>query len=154
MISKNDLLLLLTELEDKGLDVSVMTQKLFSTTSIPLDVVKFINDNRQLDLTTFYESLRRNYNKKKSKLYISIVKEIEDPVEVISTLESYGLQAFLFSKNLKDSQMFLRHARVREVNLVLAKYFTDYDLTSCLALLKLIKADLVACEVVSGRRSN
>ena len=44
MISKNDLLLLLTELEDKGLDVSAMTQKLFSTSSIPLDVVKFIND--------------------------------------------------------------------------------------------------------------
>ena len=77
MISKNDLLLLLTELEDKGLDVSAMTQKLFSTSSIPLDVVKFINDNRQLDLTAFYENLRRNYNKKKSKLYISIVKEIE-----------------------------------------------------------------------------
>ena len=71
MVSKNDLLLLLTELEDKGLDVSAMTQKLFSTTSIPLDVVKFINDNRQLDLTTFYENLRKNYNKKKSKLYIS-----------------------------------------------------------------------------------
>lgn len=48
--------------------------------------------------------------------------------------------------------MFLRHARAREVNLVLAKYYTDYDLTSCANLLKLIKADLIACETIEGRR--
>ena len=48
--------------------------------------------------------------------------------------------------------MFLKHARAKEVNLVLAKYYTDYDLTSCLKLLKLIKADLIACETITGRR--
>ena len=50
--------------------------------------------------------------------------------------------------------MFLKHARVREITLVLTKYFTSYDLEDCLNLLKLIKADLVACETISGRRNS
>ena len=152
MISKQDIILLLTELEDNGIDVQEELRKTIISTSIPLDVIKFINDNRQLDLTTFYERLRKNYNQKKSKLYLSIVKEIEDPTEVITTLSSYNLQVALYANKLEDSQMFLKHARAREVNLVLAKYYTDYDLTKCVDLLRLIKADLIACETIVGRR--
>lgn len=154
MISKNDVVLLLTELQDNGIDIQDNIIKLFKSENIPLSVIKFINDHRQLDLTAFYEYLRKSYNNKKSKLYISIVKEIENPEDVITTLFSFGLQATLYSKRVEDSQMFLKHARVREINLVLAKYFTSYDLEDCLNLLKLIKADLVACETVSGRRNS
>lgn len=152
MISKNDLVLLLTELQDNGIDIQDNIIKVFRSETIPLSVVKFINDHRQLDLTAFYEYLRKSYNSKKSKLYISIVKEIENPEDIITTLLSFGLQATLYSKKVEDSQMFLRHARVREISLVLAKYFTNYDLKDCLDLLRLIKADLIACETVSGRR--
>ena len=152
MIAKNDVILLLTELEENGINVDNMVRKTITSPTVPLDVIKFINDNRQLDLTAFYEKLRRNYNHKKSKLYISIVKEIENPVDIITTLSSYGLQIALYAKQVEDSQMFLKHARAKEVNLVLAKYYTDYDLTSCLKLLKLIKADLIACETITGRR--
>lgn len=152
MISKQDVILLLTELEDNGIDVREELRRTIISTSIPLDVIKFINDNRQLDLTAFYERLRKNYNQKKSKLYLSIVKEIEDPTEVITTLSSYNLQVALYANKLEDNQMFLKHARAREVNLVLAKYYTDYDLTKCVDLLRLIKADLVACETIVGRR--
>ena len=152
MISKQDVILLLTELEDNGVDVREELRRTIISTSIPLDVIKFINDNRQLDLTAFYERLRKNYNQKKSKLYLSIVKEIEDPTEVITTLSSYNLQVALYANKLEDNQMFLKHARAREVNLVLAKYYTDYDLTKCVDLLRLIKADLVACETIVGRR--
>ena len=91
MISKNDVVLLLTELQDNGIDIQDSIIKLFKSESIPLSVIKFINDHRQLDLTAFYEYLRKSYNNKKSKLYISIVKEIENPEDVITTLFSFGL---------------------------------------------------------------
>ena len=152
MISKQDVILLLTELEENGVDVNNVLRQVVVSQTVPLSVIKFINDNRQLDLTAFYERLRRNYNHKKSKLYLSIVKDIENPIDVITTLSSYSLQVALYSKQVEDSQMFLKHARAREVNLVLAKYYTNYDLTSCLDLLRLIKADLVACETITGRR--
>ena len=152
MISKNDVILLLTELEDKGVDVEMMLKQTLSSRNVPLNVIKFINDNRQLDLTTFYERLRKNYNHKKSKLYLSIVKEVTDPVDVITTLASYNLQISLYARQLEDNQMFLKHSRAREVNMVLTQYYSNYDLTNCLALLRLIKDDLVACEQIAGRR--
>lgn len=152
MISKNDIILLLTELEEAGVEVQPQLQKTLHSSVIPLDVVKFINDHRQLDLTAFYEKLRKNYNHKKSKLYLAIVKEVINPVEVITTLSSYNLQVALYAKQLEDNQMFLKHSRAREVNIVLTQYYTNYDLTNCLALLRLIKADLIACETVAGRR--
>lgn len=153
MISKQDVILLLTDLEESGVDVQSQLREVIVSSTPPLSVIKFINDNRQLDLTAFYEKLRKNYNHKKSKLYISIVKEIDDPTEVITTLSSYNLQVALYAKQAHDSQLFLKHARAREVSAVLAKYYDTYDLTNCLRLLRLIKADLVACESIIGRRS-
>ena len=78
MISKNDLLLLLADIKSKGIETKDETTKLLTSNTIPLDVVKFINDNRQLDVAKFYEKLRKSYNAKKSNLYINIVKEIEN----------------------------------------------------------------------------
>ena len=69
MLTKNDLLLLLSDLEEKGLDVKNQENQLFRSNGIPREVLKFINDNRQLDVCNFYELLRANYNKKKSPLY-------------------------------------------------------------------------------------
>lgn len=152
MISKQDIILLLTELEDRGVDVQIQLRKVITAPTPPLDVIKFINDNRQLDLTAFYEGLRHSYNQKRSKLYVSIVRETEDPLDVITTLSSYGLQVALYARKLKDNRLFLKHARAREVNLVLAKYYDTYDLTNCFNLLRLIKADLIACETIAGRR--
>ncbi len=152
MISKNDIVLLLTELNDQDVNTTQMIKSVYSTPGISLDVLKFINDRRQLDLTAFYKKIRKSYNEKRSKLYISLVRDSLDPSDVLTTLASYGLQVALFASKLPDNQMFLKHARAREVNLVLTKYYTDYDLTGCINLLKLIKADLIACETVEGRR--
>ncbi len=152
MIAKTDLLLLLSDLESQGIDVSRQVNELYSTPGISLEVLKFINAHRQLDLTAFYDNLRKNYNKKRSKLYISLVREDLEPAEVLTTLAAYNLQVALYASKMQDGQMFLNHARAKEVNLVLAKYYANYDLTSCMQLLKLIKADLVACEMVEGRR--
>lgn len=69
-----------------------------------MEVLKFINNYKPFDLINFYEKLRKSYNNKKSTLYINIMKEVEDPQTVLTTLNSYSLQALLFSKDLEDKQ--------------------------------------------------
>lgn len=148
MIKKNDCILLLTEMQEKGINVSKQISQLMSSQDMSLDVLKFINDNRQLDLVSFYEKIRVNYNKKKSSLYINIVKEIEEPQEVLITLSAMLTQILLFSKNLENKQLFLKHSRADEITKVLENYFKNYDITNALRLMKLIKADLKALESI------
>jgi hypothetical protein len=148
MITKNDCYLLLSELESNGIDTSVPIKELMSSPSPTLEVIKFINDNRPLGLTNFYEKIRKSYNNKKSKLYINIMKEIEQPQDVLITLSSLLTQILLFSKDVEDRQMFLRHSRADEITKVLASYFRDFDLTNCVKLIKLIKIDIKALESI------
>ena len=65
MISKNDCLLLLADIKNKGIDTTEPLKELLNSNTLPLSVIKFINENRQLDLAAFYEKIRKNYNKKK-----------------------------------------------------------------------------------------
>lgn len=149
MLTKNDLILLLTELEDQGVAVSKQLNALMLTPSIPADIIKFINDRRQLDVANFYEMLRRNYNHKKSSLYINLVKEtFDDPSDVLVTLSALNLQIMLYAKKLDDSKMFLKHSRGEEISQVLNNYYKTYDLIPCLKALKLIKADLKSFESI------
>ena len=64
MISKDDVILLLTEMGDNNKE-DIM--RVLKSSSIPLDILKKINDSKQLDLLRFYEKLRKSYNAKKSK---------------------------------------------------------------------------------------
>ena len=97
--------------------------------------------------------LRKNYNHKRSNLYINLVKEtLNSPTEVLITLSSLNLQILLFAKKLSDDKMFLKHSRAEEITQVLNNYYKTYDLIPCLKLLKLIKADLVAFEQIAGHR--
>lgn len=152
MLQKNDLVLLLTELQQQGEDVSAELNKVFASQGIPFDVLKFINDRRQFEVAQFYEKMRKNHNDKKSPLYKNIVSDIEDVEEIITTLHAYVLQVNLFSKHLENKQLFFKHARAEEVTRVLHKYYVDYDIASALKLIRLIKADIVAFETVGGRR--
>lgn len=153
MLTKTDLVLLLTELEDSGINVDAQINKLLSVEAISYDVLKFINDNRQFDVSIFYELLRKNYNHKKSNLYINLVKEeLDNPTEVLITLSALNLQILLFAKKLADNKMFLKHSRAEEITQVLHNYYKTYDLIPCLKLLKLIKADLIAFEQINGHR--
>ncbi len=152
MVTRNDILLLLTELQEEGKEVKTYLTKALTSQTIPLDVLKFINDERQLDVASFYELLRKNYNSKKSPLYKNIVREEIRPEEVLTTLAALNLQILLFAKNLEDDKMFLKHSRAEEITRVLNNYYKTYDLIPCLKLLKLVKADLVAFETVAGRR--
>jgi hypothetical protein len=148
MIKKNDILLLLTELSDKGEDVSKYIKALYKTTQIPLDTIKFINDKRELDVASFYEKLRSNYNHKKSDLYINIVKEIDDIDEILTTLAAYNLQVLLYGRKLENKDLFYKTSRVEEVTRVLNNYYKTYDIEKCRLVLSLIKADIKLFEEV------
>lgn len=144
MITKQDCLILLSEI-----GATDKIKELLSQSTPSVEIIKFINDNRQLDLTRFYEKIRKSYNQKHSKLYINIVKETEDVNDVLTTLSALLTQILLFSKTTDDKIMFLRHARADEISLVLNSYFKTYDITNCLKLMRIIKADLKVCEAWS-----
>ena len=57
MIVKSDLILLLTEMENEGLDVKNDMNKVLASPSIPLDVLKRVNDHYPLDVLNFYEKI-------------------------------------------------------------------------------------------------
>lgn len=146
MITKQDVLLLLTELQESGVDCSAEIKKAITSKDIDLDVLKFINDHRQLDLTNFYKKIRKSYNDKRSKLYINIVKEEEETSKVLSTLSALLTQIILYSKEVNNMVMFYNHSRAEEITKVLNNYFKNFDLTNCLKLMKIIKADIKVCE--------
>ena len=148
MITKNDCILLLSDLEERGVDTSAKLKEVIKLAEPSIDIIKYINDNRQLDLSKFYEKIRKSYNNKKSTLYINIVREIESPNEVLITLSAMMTQVLLYAKGVEDREMFLRHARAYDISRVLANYFQTYDLTNCIKLLRIIKADLKALESI------
>jgi hypothetical protein len=148
MIKKTDCLLLLTEMQEKGVNVSRQISQLMTSSELSLEILKFINEKRQLDLLSFYEKIRVNHNKKKSNLYINIVKEVEEPQEVLTTLSAMLTQILLFSKNINNRQLFLKHSRAEEITKVLDNYFKTYDITNAVRLMKLIKADVKALESI------
>ena len=96
MITKNDCLTLLVALEDKGINIDLQMKKLITAKEIPIDVLKFILDNRGVEVANFYEMLRKKHNQKKSPLYHNIVKELSDIEEVITTLACLLVQITLY----------------------------------------------------------
>ena len=95
MITKTDLLMLLSELQDSGIDTTKEFTKVVTSRELPMDVIKFINDKRGFEVSGFYEHIRRSYNVKKSKLYINIMKETTDVNDVLTTLAALNLQILL-----------------------------------------------------------
>lgn len=150
MITKNDAIALLLDLKEKGIDVQEQIRELAKKDKVDTDTLKFINDNRELDLTRFYEKIRKSYNNKKSNLYINIMKGLDQPEEVITTLNAYALQITLFAKNVETNNLitFYTFARLNEVYKVLYNYSKTFDLIPCMELIKLIKADIKTLETI------
>ena len=149
MLTKEDLLLLLDEIEQRGVDTHNYSYKLMLDDKIPRDILKFVNDNRPLEITAFYEMLRQNHNKRKTPLYKNLVKgEFDSPQEALITLASLHLQILLYAKNLQEDTLFLKHSRAGEITQVLNNYYKNYDLIPCLKLLKLIRNDLKCFELL------
>ena len=150
MISRSDILLLLTDLQTTGVDVSEDIEELYSSPTIPLDLLKKINSAKPLDLLKFYEKLRDSYNKKRSKLYINIMRADEnaglDPKTTLTTLSALLNQILQFE--CEDKSMFLKHARADEITKVLSIYFDTFNIEPAYKLLKLYKADCKVIEMV------
>jgi len=153
MITKNDCLSILVKLSDTGVaGVDTYMKKLLVSRTVPMEVLKFISDNRGLEVSHFYEMLRKSHNQKKSPLYTNILKEIEDPQEVITTLSCLLTQILLYGKKLDNRDQFFREVRAEELTRVLNNYFKTGLYEDCLNIIKVIKADLLVLEYIAGRR--
>ena len=153
MITKNDCLSILVKLEDNGAqNIDKYMRKLLVSREIPLEVLKFISDNRGLEVSNFYEMLRKSHNTKKSPLYTNILKEIEDPKKVITTLSCLLTQILLYGSKLENQELFYKEVRAEELTRVLNNYFKTGIFDECLALLRLFKSDLLVLEYIAGRR--
>lgn len=153
MITKNDCLAILVSLEDKGINIDRPMKRLITSKEIPIEVLKFILDNRGIDVADFYEMLRKKHNQKKSPLYHNIVKEITDTDEIITTLACLLVQITLYSKKLTTNrEVFQRAVRAEEITRVLNNYYSTGEFDQCLALIKLLKTDLIVLEHISGHR--
>lgn len=153
MITKNDCLSLLVRLEDSGVEnTNTYMRKLLVSREIPLEVLKFISDHRGLEVSNFYEMIRKNHNKKKSPLYTNIVREQTETKEVALTLSCLLIQIFLYGNKLEQPEPFFKEARAAEITQVLTEYFQTGVAENCHNLLKIIKSDLLVLEYIAGRR--
>ena len=153
-ITKQDCLLLLTELKANDVECDSQFKEMLKNDVPPLSILQFINDNRPLDVTLFYEKLRKSYNSKKSKLYINIVRnEFKDPKDIITTLAALCLQIVLYNKQAENPNLFLKHSRFNEITACLNNYGKTNDLIPSQRLLELVKADLKTLEIVNRRKT-
>lgn len=153
MITKNDCLTILVALEDKGININQPMKKLVTSKDIPLDVLKFILDNRGIEVANFYEMLRKKHNQKKSPLYHNIVKDITEPEDIITTLACLLVQITLYSNKLpSNKEIFQREVRAEEITRVLNEYYSTGSLDQCFTLMKLLKSDLLVLEHIGGKR--
>lgn len=152
MLTKNDCLSILVSLEDRGVLIDTMLYKLVQATEPPIEVLKFIIENRGMSINSFYENLRKKHNQHKSALYTNIVKEVLADEEILTVLTSLLVQISLYGKNVSQPEQFYKEARAEEITIALQNYFATGDLQKCKTLLHLIRADLLVLEYLAGRR--
>lgn len=148
MINQNDIILLLAQLQKDGVDTSAEMAKVMASNAIPLSTLKFINSNRQLEVSEFYALIRKNYNQKKSQLYKNIMKEQLSADEVLTTLAALLLQLNLFANKTKNKALFLKWCRADAISQALATYYETNDMSVPRRLLQIIKSDIKTFEAL------
>lgn len=148
MVTKTDLMLLLSMMSQQGVKgAREQLDRCISAHGVDYDCLKFINEHRPMEVTMFYEKIRKSYNNKKSKLYINIMRENdENTFEHITTLSAMLTQILLFSKTVNDKKTFLRQTRADEISKVLNTYANELDIIPAIQLVRLIKADIKVLE--------
>lgn len=124
------------------------TELLINVYKNPENVLKELKNKNKLDIFNFYDKCRKSYNQKHSKVYINIVKEVEDPKKVLTTLSALITQILLFSQNLTNKDIFLKHSRFQEILDAIMQYSNTNNLTICIQLLNSIKQDLKFLEAL------
>lgn len=153
MITKNDCLSILVKLEDSGVaNIDTYMRKLLISKDIPLDVLRFISQNRGIEVGNFYEMLRKSHNQKKSPLYTNILKEVSEPNEIITTLSCLLTQIILYGSKLTSADKFYKEVRAEEISRVLNNFFKSGLYEEPATLLRVIKSDLLVLEYINGRR--
>ena len=153
MITKNDCLSILVELEDRGVaGINKYVRQLMSSRDISLEVLKFIAANRGIEVANFYEILRKSYNEKHSKLYYNILNETDNINEILITLSSLLTQVFLHCKHIENPARFLKEIRASEIAGVINEYCANENPELCIKMLQVIRSDLTVMEYISGRR--
>lgn len=156
MITKDNCMSILVKLSDSGVDKIAVNKHIktlmMSRGEIPLDVLRFISNNRGIEVANFYEVLRKSHNEKKSPLYTNIVRDITEPQNILTTLSSFLTQIFLYGRKLDDPELFYKEVRAEEVSRVLNEYCATGNIDTCEKMLRLLKADLLVLEYVAGRR--
>lgn len=153
MISKNDCLTLLVKLDDAGVaNTNRHIRQLMSSKEPPIEVLKFIAENKGIDACSFFEMLRKKHNEKKSKLYLNILEGQDNIEEVIITLNCFLTQVLLYGKKLDNKETFYRQVRANEITKVLNEYLSDGIYENCFKLLNVIKSDLLVLEYLEGKR--
>lgn len=136
IITRQDLLTLASD------DVELLKE----VYSNPVDVVKELKENGKLEIFTFYDKLRHAYNDKKSKVYINIMKEVEDPKKVLTTLSALVTQILLFSEKSTNREIFLNHSKLSDILKALQSYSTTQNVDDGIGIIKEIKQDIKQVE--------
>lgn len=152
MLDKNDCMALLVKLEDQGININVPMKKLMVSREVPLEVLRFISDNRGIEASNFYEMLRKKHNQSKSKLYTNIVRGVDDATDCITTLNCLLTQILLYGAKLDNKEKFFKEVRAEEISRVMNEFFRDESIDRASALLGLIRSDLLVLEYIAGRR--
>ncbi len=146
--------MLLIDLKDiypeKVEEIDGHIKKLLVSPTPTLEIIKYINDNKQINLRSFYEKLRKSYNSGNSKLYKNIVNETElEPKELLCCLGALQQQILLYDKFLESDVDFLKQARFDSICKCLLNYYNTKDIVPCQKLLTLFKYDLKLLEEIS-----
>jgi len=152
MITKNDCMSILVQLEDSGVNIDQYMRKLILSPEVPIDVMQFIAKHHGIEVINFYEMLRKKHNQKKSPLYTNILKEQDNEDNIITTLICLLTQITLYGTKLDQPEGFYKEVRAEEISRVIHEYFSNLDITSCASLLKLIKTDILVLDYINGRR--
>ena len=108
----------------------------------PEKVLKQCKEDGKLEIFNFYDKCRKSYNQKHSKIYINIVKEVEDPKKVLTTLSALVTQILLFAETAKSKDIFLKHSRLQEILDTISDYTKTNNLALCILLISSIKQDI------------
>lgn len=153
MITKADCLSILVKLEkDRNINVDKYVKQVAISREVPLEVLKFIADNRGLEIGNFYEVLRKSHNKKKSPLYTNILKEVDSPEEIALTLSCLLTQILLYGKKLENQTSFYKEARAEEITRAIDSFFDEGNWELGKTVLRLVKSDILVLEYLNGRR--
>lgn len=136
IITRQELLTLASD------DLSVL-ENVYSN---PTEVISTLKNNGSLEIFTFYNRIRKSYNEKHSKVYINIMKEVEDPKKVLTTLSALVTQILLFAEKSNYKDIFLRHAKLTEILKALEQYSDSQSLIPCVEIIKELKQDIKQIE--------